>query len=41
MEGYAIQPFASVSADRLARDGFVVKSGDGRYYYGPDANVLI
>ncbi len=41
VEGYAIQPFASITAERLALHGFVVKSGEGRYYYGPDANVLL
>ncbi|UCD25200.1 MAG: carboxypeptidase regulatory-like domain-containing protein, partial [Gemmatimonadota bacterium] len=39
--GFAVQPFASIPAERLARYGFVVMTGGRRMYYGPDANVLL
>ena len=39
--GVALQPFASLPAEQLARYGFVVMTGETRLYYGPDANVML
>lgn len=39
--GYSESPFVSLSADRLAREGFVHTEGDSLTYYAPDAAVLL
>jgi hypothetical protein len=38
--GYYRAPFASVSAERLADSGYVIRSGQGWIVYAPDAAVL-
>jgi hypothetical protein len=37
----AVSPYRAVSADSLARFGFVQNSGQDVVYYGPDAEVLL
>ncbi len=39
-EGYAGQPYRSVSLDTLLNEGFVVERADGVWYNLPDAGVL-
>ena len=39
-EGFAGQPFTSLPANQLAREGFVVQRSDGIWYNLPDAAVL-
>ncbi|HEX7243843.1 MAG TPA: carboxypeptidase regulatory-like domain-containing protein [Longimicrobiaceae bacterium] len=39
--GSTTSPFVSVSAERLARHGFVQTMGDSVDYHGPDAQVLL
>ena len=38
---YAAQPFRSVDADALARDGYIRSGVDESIYYAPDAGVLL
>lgn len=35
------RPFVSLDADVLARDGYLHTTGDDRFYYAPDATVLL
>ena len=39
--GVTQNPFESLSPEVLSRDGFSVQRDTGRYYYAPDANVLL
>ena len=39
--GVTQNPFESLSPEALSRDGFSVQRDTGRYYYAPDANVLL
>lgn len=39
--GPTFKPFASVSADALAKSGFVVEQSDGFMYHAPDAELLL
>jgi hypothetical protein len=40
-QGRATQPFRAVAPERLVESGYVEAEGDGRVYYGPDADVLL
>lgn len=39
-DGYARQPYASISVETLLEQGFIVTRGDGTWYNLPDAAVL-
>lgn len=40
-EGTGVRPFAAISAEELARDGYVTSDGRVWTYYGPDADILL
>lgn len=39
--GLADPPFRSISAERLAREGYIAERPDGTWYYLPDAQTLL
>jgi hypothetical protein len=40
-DGVSDEPFVTLPPERLARDGFVQRTGDAWIFYGPDARLLL